>query len=212
MVVEAVGRLGHRQLFVEHACAQRPEHLARLGLRPTAPNMPVLAPITSAGLPRIGFSAIGRETQSSAFFSAPGIEWLYSGVAIRTASAPAIASFSATTAGGGIVFGVGVVGRDVAERPELLELGSGWLQLGRHPEEPGVVGVAAKAPADPEDLHYASAFTSSSATTSVTSLPSTRPPFGSGAFQFRPNSRRSRVASSWSPIRSPPAMSASTWT
>ena len=48
----------------------------------TAPNMPVLAPITSAGLPRIGFSAIGRETQSSAFFSPPGIEWLYSGVAI----------------------------------------------------------------------------------------------------------------------------------
>ena len=69
----------------------------------TAPNIPVLAPITSAGLPRIGFSAIGRETQSSAFFSAPGIEWLYSGVAISTASAAAIASFSARTAGGGVV-------------------------------------------------------------------------------------------------------------
>jgi hypothetical protein len=60
----------------------------------------VLAPITATGLLRIGFVAIGRETQSNAFFNCPGIELLYSGVAIRTASARAIVSRSATTAPG----------------------------------------------------------------------------------------------------------------
>ena len=52
----------------------------------TAPNMPVLAPTTATSLPLNGLSAIGRESQSIAFFSAPGIEWLYSGVANSTAS------------------------------------------------------------------------------------------------------------------------------
>ena len=50
---------------------------------------------------RSGRSApAGREAQSSAFFSWPGIEWLYSGVAIRTASASRIASRSSRTASG----------------------------------------------------------------------------------------------------------------
>jgi hypothetical protein len=62
----------------------------------------VLAPITATGLFRSGFEASGRETQSIAFFSTPGIDQLYSGVANRTASAPAIASRSeATPAGAG---------------------------------------------------------------------------------------------------------------
>src|SRR5687767_11282774 len=54
----------------------------------------------ATGLLRIGFVASGRETQSNAFFSCPGIELLYSGVAIRTASARAIASRSSATATG----------------------------------------------------------------------------------------------------------------
>ena len=66
----------------------------------TAPNMPVLAPTTATVLPLNGLSAIGRESQSIAFFSAPGSEWLYSGVETRTASAPATASRSEATVNG----------------------------------------------------------------------------------------------------------------
>jgi hypothetical protein len=52
----------------------------------TAPNKPVLAPTTATGLPLNWLSGNGRDAQSSAFLSAPGTEWLYSGVAIRTPS------------------------------------------------------------------------------------------------------------------------------
>ena len=58
----------------------------------TAPNSPVDAPTTATGLPRSALSGNGREAQSSAFLSTPGIEPLYSGVEIRTPSASAIAS------------------------------------------------------------------------------------------------------------------------
>ena len=40
----------------------------------TAPKRPVLAPTTATGFSRSAFCAKGREAQSSAFFSAPGIE------------------------------------------------------------------------------------------------------------------------------------------
>ena len=66
----------------------------------TAPNMPVLAPITATGLLRSGLIAGGREAQSTAFLSTPGIDELYSGVANSRASAPAIASLKRATAGG----------------------------------------------------------------------------------------------------------------
>ena len=66
----------------------------------TAPKAPVEAPTTAAGLLRSGFVATGRETQSSAFFSTPGMDALYSGVAMRTASAPATAERSSATAAG----------------------------------------------------------------------------------------------------------------
>ena len=68
----------------------RPSRRAPCGARPaaqTAPNKPALEPITATGLLRNAFVASGREAQSSAFLSAPGIEELYSGVANRTASA-----------------------------------------------------------------------------------------------------------------------------
>ena len=58
------------------------------------------APIAAAGLPLRALCPAGREAQSSAFFSCPGIEWLYSGVAIRTASAARIASRRSRTASG----------------------------------------------------------------------------------------------------------------
>src|SRR3954454_14482424 len=66
----------------------------------TAPKRPVEAPTTATGLLRSGDSASGRESQSRAFLSWPGIEWLYSGVQTRTASASPIASKSAWTSSG----------------------------------------------------------------------------------------------------------------
>jgi hypothetical protein len=66
----------------------------------TAPKAPVLAPTTATGRLRRTFVACGREAQSSAFFSWPGIDELYSGVENRTASAPASAARNAATAGG----------------------------------------------------------------------------------------------------------------
>ena len=46
------------------------------------------------------FCPQGREAQSMAFLSAPGIERLYSGVTKSTASEAAIASLSARASGG----------------------------------------------------------------------------------------------------------------
>src|SRR4051794_10210235 len=66
----------------------------------TAPKRPVEAPITSAGLLRSGLLASGRLAQSSAFLSPPGMDELYSGVAITTASAASMASRSPVTACG----------------------------------------------------------------------------------------------------------------
>src|SRR3954454_21944292 len=66
----------------------------------TAPKRPVEAPTTATGLLRSGDSASGRESQSRAFLSWPGIEWLYSGVETSTASASAMASKSACTVSG----------------------------------------------------------------------------------------------------------------
>ena len=120
----------------------------------TAPNMPVEAPTTATGLPRSGFVACGRDAQSSAFLSTPGIEALYSGVATSTASAPAIASRSARTGVRPAVdVVVGVVGRDRLQPVEQLELGSGRQQLCRRPEQPGVVRVPAQGARDAQDSH-----------------------------------------------------------
>ena len=58
------------------------------------------APITPAGMWSKAFWPHGREAQSMAFFSAPGIERLYSGVTNRTASDWRIASLSAVASGG----------------------------------------------------------------------------------------------------------------
>ena len=155
----------------------------------TAPNRPVLAPMTAAGLPRRTVSATGREAQSRAFLSTPGIEWLYSGVEMRTASARSMASLSAWHRGAlelGRVL-VGVVGRDRPQAVEQLELDSGRQQLCRRPKERRVVRILAQTSRDAEDPHlaYASWRTNSRWTASVTFLPSASPPLGSGAFQLR---------------------------
>src|SRR5215210_6541825 len=56
--------------------------------------------MTATGLSRRTLSGNGREAQSKAFLSAPGIEALYSGVAMSTASAPSTAARKARTASG----------------------------------------------------------------------------------------------------------------
>jgi len=66
----------------------------------TPPNIPVLEERIATGFPRTGDSTSGREAQSSAFLSTPGIEELYSGVEIRIPSAPARASLKRSTAAG----------------------------------------------------------------------------------------------------------------
>src|SRR3954453_14981236 len=58
------------------------------------------APITPAGRWWKDFCPHGREAQSMAFFKAPGMERLYSGVTNSTASEAAIASLSAVASGG----------------------------------------------------------------------------------------------------------------
>src|SRR5436190_24027774 len=59
------------------------------------PICPTDAPITAAGIWAKELLPQGREAQSIAFFSAPGIERLYSGVTNKIASEAAIAAFRA---------------------------------------------------------------------------------------------------------------------
>ncbi len=66
------------------------------------PKLPGDAPMSANGRPANtrDASAGGRDSQSTAFFTTPGMLLLYSGVATSTPSAAAIFSFSARTAGG----------------------------------------------------------------------------------------------------------------
>jgi len=64
------------------------------------PIWPMEAPITAAGMWSKEFSPHGRDAQSIAFFKAPGIERLYSGVTKSTAATAAIDALSALASGG----------------------------------------------------------------------------------------------------------------
>ena len=64
-----------------------------------APSGPPDADCSATGLSLNGWS-LTRETQSMAFFSAPGTEKLYSGETMMTPSAARIASASAMTGAG----------------------------------------------------------------------------------------------------------------
>ena len=63
------------------------------------PARPAVADISATGLSRQGFGFV-RLTQSSAFFSTPEMEWLYSGPEMMTASAAAIWLARRVTASG----------------------------------------------------------------------------------------------------------------
>ena len=101
------------------------------------------------------------------------------------------------TGSGRVVLVVLVERRDRLQPVELDQLGPGRQQLARRPEQLGVVRVSPQAsPRCPRMRMRSSLRASSSSTISLTSLASAKPPLGSGAFQFRPNSVRSMIASS----------------
>ena len=77
---------------VEHLGADVVQHLAQLGLGPDGSEQPGAGADHQNRLPLEALSGKGREAQSIAFLRPPGIEALYSGVLITTASADAIAS------------------------------------------------------------------------------------------------------------------------
>ena len=168
----------------------------------TPPNMPVLDESTAAGLFRTGDSASGRDAQSSAFLSTPGIDELYSGVEIRIASASSSAALKRCD-GERLVARdvvVGVVRRDLLQPVVQLDVDAVGRGRGSAPEEIRVVGPLPEAAADREDLHRY-ACTSARLAVIFTSLPSAGPPPGSSLFQSMPNSRRSTVVSMSNAIR-----------
>jgi hypothetical protein len=61
-------------------------------------------------------SEAGRDSQSMAFYRTPGIELLYSGVTIRTPSAPAMRSLRRRTAAGMPVCGFNISARAAATK------------------------------------------------------------------------------------------------
>ena len=157
-VGEGVGGQADRQLAVDDAarrsrrapCAARPApRPRRTGPCWRRPRRPACR--------AAGSSASGRESQSSAFLSWPGIEWLYSGVAKRTASASRIAGVQRRAGSRARLAAVvvGVVGRHRLQALPQLELHPGRQQARRRPEELRVVGVPAQAARDSQDLHYA---------------------------------------------------------
>jgi hypothetical protein len=72
----------------------------RLCWATAVPICPNEAPITAAGRWSNEFCPHGRDAQSMAFLSAPGIERLYSGVTKSTASTATMASLNAVATGG----------------------------------------------------------------------------------------------------------------
>ena len=93
-LVEAVHGVTDLDLAFRDPRAHRAEHLSELGLSPDCSEH------AGAGLLRITLVAYGRDNQSSAFLSAPGIDELYSGVAKKTASTFRTASRIRRTASG----------------------------------------------------------------------------------------------------------------
>ncbi len=79
---------------------QKQSTLRRLCCATAVPIEPGEVPMIAEGLRVKEFLPQGRLAQSIAFFSAPGIERLYSGVTNNTASTSAIAYLKARATGG----------------------------------------------------------------------------------------------------------------
>ena len=79
---------------------QNPSTLRRCCCAIAVPMAPGEVPTTAEGLRVNEFFPYGRLAQSMAFFRPPGMERLYSGVTIRTASTSAMACLKARATGG----------------------------------------------------------------------------------------------------------------
>src|SRR5207245_2744889 len=88
--------LGRRQSASVHVAEELPE--MQLGAR--GADLARRRPHQRDRLPRQRCNAGGREPQSIAVVSTPGMPSLYSGVAMMTPSAARIAALNSTTAGG----------------------------------------------------------------------------------------------------------------
>ena len=148
----------------------------------TAPNRPVEAPITAAGLPRSGLVSYGRETQSSAFLSWPGqravvLRRRHQDRVGRGDRPPQLGHRDRRGAGLGVLVERGHLAQPVPD----LQLDTGRQRGSSGAQERAVVGALAQAPVEAEDAHHACSAMSSSCTDSVTSLPRASPPRGSGS-------------------------------
>ena len=167
-----------------------------------------LAPITATGLPHSAESgAVGArgpvdEVLELARASSP----LYSGVAISTASAAAIASRSRLDLGGRVVgVAVLVVGRERLETLVQLDLDA---RPGRARRPPAAAPCCATLPAgcrrSPGSASALRGLDGRDADQQLDLVGTSRLPFGSVWFHLRSNSRRSIAPSSSKPMRSLP--------
>ena len=125
--------------------------------------------------------ANGRESQSSAFFSAPGIEELYSGVTKNRRRRPDRLADSRDGLGSVLGVVVLVVGRDLAQSAVDLELRAlGLEQVAGMAQKRGVVGVRRRLPLMPRTRIAYACFDSCSSVRIVTSLERAGSPLGRG--------------------------------
>ena len=154
LVVELLVCVADGQLGLGHPCAHRPEHLAQLGGGPDASERAALELITATGLLRNAFVASGREPQSSAFLSAPGIDELYSGVAKKTASTSRTSSRNAAAAAGaGTMSSSWSYGGMLFRPSQSIDLDALRRLLAQSAEEGRRVRSVSERAADREDAH-----------------------------------------------------------
>jgi hypothetical protein len=82
--VELFVDVRHSNFLTAYICADDTKNLSQVSLCPRTPRREGLALRVAAGLPSSTAAPRGRDAQSRAFLSWPGIEPLYSGVAINT--------------------------------------------------------------------------------------------------------------------------------
>ena len=135
---------------------QIPSTLRRSCCAQIAPYWPVVAPAMATVLFLNELPRCRADAQSMAFFSTPGIEPLYSGVTIKSASAASMRSRRSSAAAGGsklALVEVLVVGRK--QRQSVVEIHEDAFgrELDGRARESRVVRLRAQAAGDGEDLH-----------------------------------------------------------
>ena len=105
----------------------------------------------ATGFPVRTEARAGREAQSMAFFSTPGTQWLYSGVAMSSASASRMARLKAATDGGSPCASTSALKSGRSARSIGDHRRTGRRHLDGRPDQPPVVRPASEAPRDAED-------------------------------------------------------------